>query len=539
MDNKTLIESGNAVLGIEFGSTRIKAVLINEKYEPIAGGSFTWENSLENGVWTYPLSQIHEGLQTCYADLKKDVKEKYGIKLTKFKSGGISAMMHGYLAFDKDDKLLVPFRTWRNTITGEASLKLSKLFNFPVPERWSVSHLYQAVLNKEEHISKIQNVYTLAAYIHYKLTGEKVIGVGDASGMFPVKLSADKKSAAYNPDYAVKFEALPEMKALCGGKFKLTDCFPKVLMAGEKAGTLTAEGAKFLDPTGELTAGIPFCPPEGDMGTGMIATNSVRVGYGNSSLGTSGNITLVTDKSIAMNKEIDVIASPSGYPAVLVHANNCTTDINAWVELLHQAIVLAGGSIQRGELFVRLFNKSLEGEPDAGGLVSFNYFSGEAAVGVQEGRPLFIREPDAKMSLANFMKSHILAVLAILRIGVDILVKQGVEVNKIYGHGGFFKTPVVGAKALSAALNAPVATLSSAGEGGPYGEALLAAYMIEKEKGETLEDYLQNKIFANAKEEVAIASKEEVKGFNEFLERYKAAVPVEAKAVECVKGQHN
>ena len=481
------------VIGIEFGSTNIKAVMLDENHEIIASNDYAWESTLKNGIWIYTLEQAKIGLADCYAGLKQKFETKYRRPLAKVGAIGISGMMHGYLVFDKNGNQLAEFRTWKNTICPQAQDQLSQLFNFNVPQRWSVSHIYQAMLNGEKEVKDIVFATTLAGYFHYLLTGQKVIGANDA---------------------------------------------PKCMLAGQNAGYLTKEGALLIDPTGVLQPGIPFCPPEGDMGTGMIATNSVRVGYGNSSLGTSGNITLVTDKSIAMNKEIDVIASPSGYPAVLVHANNCTTDINAWVELLHQAIVLAGGSIQRGELFVRLFNKSLEAEPDAGGLVSFNYFSGEAAVGVQEGRPLFVREPDAKMSLANFMKSHILAVLAVLRIGVDILKKQGVEVNKIYGHGGFFKTPVVGAKALSAALDAPVATLSSAGEGGPYGEALLAAYMIEKERGETLEDYLQNKIFANAKEDIALASREEVKGFNKFLERYKAAVPVEAKAVECVKGQH-
>ena len=519
------------VIGIEFGSTNIKAVMLDENHEIIASNDYAWESTLKNGVWIYTLEQAKIGLADCYAGLKQKFETKYRRPLAKVGAIGISGMMHGYLVFDKNGNQLAEFRTWKNTICPQAQDQLSKLFNFNVPQRWSVSHIYQAMLNGEKEVKDIVFATTLAGYFHYLLTGEKVIGANDASGMFPL----DPSTKDYDAKMVSKFNEVIKDKV----DWRILDILPKCMLAGQNAGYLTKEGAKLIDPSGVLQPGIPFCPPEGDMGTGMIATNSVRVGYGNSSLGTSGNITLVTDKSIAMNKEIDVIASPSGYPAVLVHANNCTTDINAWVELLHQAIVLAGGSIQRGELFVRLFNKSLEGEPDAGGLVSFNYFSGEAAVGVQEGRPLFVREPDAKMSLANFMKSHILAVLAVLRIGVDILKKQGVEVNKIYGHGGFFKTPVVGAKALSAALDAPVATLSSAGEGGPYGEALLAAYMLEKGKGETLEDYLQNKIFANAKEDIAVASKEEVKGFNRFLERYKAAVPVEAKAVECVEGQHN
>lgn len=518
------------VIGIEFGSTRIKAVMIDENHDIIASNEYAWESTLKNGVWIYTLEQAKLGLQDCYAGLKSKFETKYRKPLAKVGAIGISGMMHGYLVFDKKGNQLAEFRTWKNTICPEAQDQLSALFNFNVPQRWSVSHIYQAILNKEKEVKDIAFATTLAGYWHYVLTGEKVIGANDASGMFPL----DKNTKDYDDVMVSKFNDLVKDKV----DWKILDILPKCLLAGQNAGYLTKEGALIIDPSGVLQPGIPFCPPEGDMGTGMIATNSVRVGYGNSSLGTSSNITLVTDKDIKVNKEIDVIASPSGVPAVLVHVNNCTTDINAWIELLHQAIVLAGGSIQKSELFIRLFNKSLEGEPDAGGLISFNYFSGEAATGVQEGRPLFVREPDANLSLANFMKCHILGILATLRIGLDILIKQGVEVNKIYGHGGFFKTPVVGAKALSAAINAPVATLASAGEGGPYGEALLAAYMIEKEKGETLEDFLQNKVFANSNEELAMASKEEVKGFNEYLDKYKAAIIVEKAAIEGVKGQH-
>ena len=359
MENKELIEAGKAVLGIEFGSTRIKAVLINEKYEPIAGGSFTWENSLENGIWTYPLEQIHKGLQDCYAGLKKDVQEKYGVTLKKFRAGGISAMMHGYLAFDKDEKLLVPFRTWRNTITGEASLKLSELFNFPVPERWSISHFYQAILKKEPHVPQIKNVYTLAAYIHYMLTGQKVIGVGDASGMFPVKLNGSK--ADYNSEYISKFEALPEVNAF---GFKINEVFPKVLMAGEAAGNLTEAGAKFLDPTGELESGIPFCPPEGDAGTGMAATNSVKAKTGNISAGTSVFSMVVLEKDLANVYPgiIDIVTTPDGYPVAMVHCNNCTGEHNYWMDLFREVAVTMCGEAntpQVGKFIEDLINKSV------------------------------------------------------------------------------------------------------------------------------------------------------------------------------------
>ncbi len=535
MDNKTLIESGNAVLGIEFGSTRIKAVLINEKYEPIAGGSFTWENSLENGIWTYPLTQIHEGLQSCYADLKKDVKEKYGIKLTKFKSGGISAMMHGYLAFDKDDKLLVPFRTWRNTITGEASLKLSKLFNFPVPERWSVSHLYQAVLNKEEHISKIQNVYTLAAYIHYKLTGEKVIGVGDASGMFPVKLSDDKKSAAYNTEYAAKFEALPEMKALCSGKFKLTDCFPKVLMAGEKAGTLTAEGAKFLDPTGELAAGIPFCPPEGDAGTGMVATNSVKAKTGNISAGTSVFSMVVLEKDLknVYPGIIDIVTTPDGYPVAMVHCNNCTGEHNYWMDFFKEIIdaMCPGNEVKMGKLFDTMIMKSLEADKDCGGLLAYNYLSGETITGFTSGRPLFARAENAVFNIANFMRVQMFASLGALRAGMDILYdKENVPVESMTGAGGYFKTEA-GLKYMAAAMKTSVSAMETAGEGGPWGMAILAAYATAGAK-EELGAFLEKEVFASCKKTTSAPEKELVESFNIFFERYMKNLPAEKALTE-------
>ncbi|HHT67201.1 MAG TPA: ATPase [Erysipelotrichaceae bacterium] len=518
------------VIGIEFGSTRIKAVMLDENHEIIASNEYVWESTLKNGIWIYTLEQARMGLIDCYAGLKNKFETKYRRPLSKVGAIGISGMMHGYLVFDKKGQQLAEFRTWKNTICPEAQDQLSKLFNFNIPQRWTVAHLYQAILNEEKEVKEIAFATTLAGYFHYLLTGQKVIGANDASGIFPL----DNKTKDYDAEMIKKFDKLIKDKV----NWKILDIIPKCLLAGENAGYLTKKGSLIIDPSGVLQSGIPFCPPEGDMGTGMIATNSVRIGYGNSSLGTSSNVTLVTDKKIKVNKEIDVIASPSGNPAVLIHANNCTTDINAWVELLHQAIVLAGGSIQKNELFVRLFNKSLEGEPDAGGLISFNYFTGEAAVGVQEGRPLFVREPDAKLSLANFMKVHILAILAIVRIGLDIVIEQGVKINKIYGHGGFFKTPVVGARALSAALNAPVATLASAGEGGPYGEALLAAYMLNKEKGESLEDFLANKVFINAVEEVAMATQEEVRGFNKFLERYIEAIPVEVAAIKHVKGQH-
>ena len=529
MGNKELIESGNAVLGIEFGSTRIKAVLINDKYEPIAGGSYTWENTLDNGIWTYPLSQIHEGLQTCYAGLKKDVQEKYGVKLTKFRAGGISAMMHGYLAFDKDENLLVPFRTWRNTITGQASKELSELFNFPVPERWSVSHLYQAILNKEPHIGKINNVYTLAGYIHYMLTGKKVLGVGDASGMFPVKY--DNGKADYNPDFKAKFEALAGVKAL---GLKLDNVFPKVLMAGEEAGTLTEAGAKFLDPTGDLTAGIPFCPPEGDAGTGMAATNSVAAKTGNISAGTSVFSMVVLEKDLkkAYPGIIDIVTTPAGLPVAMVHANNCTGEHNYWMDLFYEvATIMCGNNIPKiGKFFDDLIQKSLEADKDCGGLLAYNYLSGETITGFNSGRPLFARAENAKFNVANFMRVQMFASLGALRAGMNILYdEEKVPVESMTGAGGYFKTEA-GLKYMAAAMKTSVSAMETAGEGGPWGMALLAAFAAEGKKD--LADFLNKEVFGNCKKTTSAPEAELVESFNIYFERYMKGLAIEKAAVE-------
>ena len=532
MGNKELIESGSAVLGIEFGSTRIKAVLINEKYEPIAGGSYTWENTLDNGIWTYPLSQIHEGLQTCYADLKKDVQEKYGVKLTKFRAGGISAMMHGYLAFDKEENLLVPFRTWRNTITGQASKELSDLFNFPVPERWSVSHLYQAILNKEPHISKIETVYTLAGYIHYMLTGKKVLGVGDASGMFPVKYEAGK--ADYNPDFKAKFEALDGVKAL---GLKLDSVFPKVLMAGEAAGTLTEKGAKFLDPTGDLQAGIPFCPPEGDAGTGMAATNSVAAKTGNISAGTSVFSMVVLEKDLkkAYPGIIDIVTTPAGLPVAMVHANNCTGEHNYWMDLFYEVATLMCGEAnvpKIGKFFDNLIGKSLEADKDCGGLLAYNYLSGETITGFNSGRPLFARAENAKFNVANFMRTQMFASLGALRAGMNILYdEEKVPVESMTGAGGYFKTEA-GLKYMAAAMKTSVSAMETAGEGGPWGMALLAAYAIDSKNNKSLDDFLNNEVFKSCKKTTAAPENELVESFNIFFDRYMKGLAIEKAAVE-------
>ena len=518
-----MIDLKRTALGIELGSTRIKAVLIDENNVPLSSGDFEWKNRLENGIWTYAMDDVHAGLQACYAALKKDVKEKYGKDLTEVGALGISGMMHGYLPFDKDGKQLAEFRTWRNTITGEAAERLSALFGFNVPQRWSIAHYYQAVLNGEEHVKDVAFLTTLAGYIHWKLTGEKVMGIGEASGMFPI----DSQAMDYDGEMLRKFKDLTgtDLRAI----------LPKVLRAGESGGALTEEGARFLDPSGTLRAGIPVAPCEGDAGTGMTATNSVRVRTGNVSAGTSDFAMIVTDKKLGVHREIDMVTTPDGFPVAMVHCNNCTSDINAWVHLFADFAESAGFKIDMGDLFTMLFKKALEGEPDCGGLLSFNYYSGEGVTDLDEGRPVFTRVPGSKLSLANFMRTHLLSALATLKIGLDILTQtEQITVDRLYGHGGFFKTPEVGQRMLSAAIGAPVSVMATAGEGGPFGMAVLAGYMIWKEEGESLPDYLDNKVFMDAKTSTLMADEDDIAGFSAFLERYKKALPLEKTAIETV-----
>ena len=517
------MELKNTVLGIELGSTRIKAVLLDENHIPAASGSHEWENRLVNGVWTYGTEDIHTGLQACYADLRRDVKEKFGCELTTCGAIGISGMMHGYLPFDKDGKQLAEFRTWRNTITGEAASELTELFHFNIPQRWSIAHLYQAILNSEAHIRDIARLTTLAGYIHYKLTGLHVIGVGEASGMFPI----DSDRIDYDEIMVQKFDALVNMP------WKLRDILPKVLSAGEYAGTLTQDGARFLDPTGILQPGILLAPCEGDAGTGMAATNSVSVRTGNVSAGTSDFAMVVTEKPLGVHREIDMVTTPTGRPVAMVHCNNCTSDINAWIELFSQFASAVGTPIEKKKIFDLLFRKALEGESDCGGLISYNYFSGEGVTDFDEGRPVFARMQNARFTLENFMRMHLLSALATLKIGLDILTnEEQVQIDKLYGHGGFFTTPVVGQRILSAAAGVPVSVMETAGEGGPYGMALLAAYMLNKQDGETLEDYLEAKVFTNAKSSTIMAEPSDIAGFSVFLNRYKKALPLEKKATE-------
>lgn len=524
------IREGRTAIGIEFGSTRIKAVLVGESLEPVAQGSYEWENHLENGIWTYPLDEIIKGLQTCYADLKQEVLNLYGEELTTAGSIGVSAMMHGYMAFDKAGELLVPFRTWRNTITQEAAEKLTQMFSYNIPQRWSIAHLYQAMLNKEEHLPRLSYLTTLAGFIHWKLTGEKVLGVGDASGMFPI----DTEKGCYYERMADQFDKLVEED---GYSWRLRQVLPAILMAGEPAGRLTEEGARLLDVSGSLKAGIPFCPPEGDAGTGMAATNSVAVRTGNVSAGTSVFAMVVLEKELSkVYPEIDLVTTPSGHLVGMVHCNNCTSDLNAWVSLFGEFCELMGMPADKGKLYGALYNHAMTGDPDCGGLLSYCYLSGEPVTGFEEGRPMFVRTPDSRFTLANFMRSHLYSSLATLKIGMDLMLKEeGVKLDRLMGHGGLFKTKGVGQKIMAAAASTPVSVMETAGEGGAWGIALLAAYTVRKAEGETLEDFLANKVFADAVSVCEDADEKDAEGFGVFVERYKAGLAAERAAVEHIE----
>ena len=525
-DAKKVIAEGSTFLGIEFGSTRIKAVLTDKEYNSLASGSFSWENKLVDGIWTYGLDDIKEGVRACYKGLKEDVKNKYGEDLTTVGAMGVSAMMHGYMAFDKDGNLLVPFRTWRNTITEEASEKLTEALGFHIPQRWSIAHLYQAILNKEEHVGKVAFFTTLAGYIHLLLTGEKVLGVGDASGMFPI----DSKTGTYDKAMLSTFESLiADMKY----PWKLKDILPEVLSAGENAGSLTEEGVKLLDKDGDLLAGIPMCPPEGDAGTGMVATNSVKVETGNISAGTSVFAMIVLKENMKnLHTEIDMVTTPAGDPVAMVHCNNCTSEINAWVRIFDEFGKLMGKDFDRGELFSKLYGVALDGDKDCGGLISYNYFSGEPVTGFSKGSPLFVRTAEDSFTLSNFMRMHLYSALATLKVGLDILtVEEKVKVKKMYGHGGFFKTPKAGQTIASAAIGSPVSVMETAGEGGAWGIAILALYMVEKKAKQTLATYLEKVIFAGSEGIELMASAEDIEGFNTFMKKYVAGLSVEQAAV--------
>ena len=524
---KAAIIANKTALGIEFGSTRIKAVLVDDKNQPIASGAHEWENRYENGVWTYSLDDIWTGIQDCYQDMAKDVKAKYDVELESVGAFGVSAMMHGYMPFNKEGELLVPFRTWRNNITGEASEKLMELFNYNIPQRWSIAHLYQAILNGEEHVKDIDYIATLEAYVHWKLTGKRVLGIGDAAGMFPI----DTTKSDYNQEMVDKFD---ELVAPYGFSWKLRDIMPKALVAGEDAGVLTEEGAKLLDVTGKLKAGIPMCPPEGDAGTGMVATNSVAVRTGNVSAGTSVFAMIVLEKELSRPyKEIDMVTTPSGHLVAMAHSNNCTSDLNAWVNVFKEFAEAMGMEVDMNKLFGTLYNKALEGDPDCGGLLSYCYFSGEHMTGFEEGRPLFVRSPESKFNLANFMRTNLYTCLGAMRVGLNLLFeKENVKVDRLLGHGGLFKTKGVGQQILADAVNAPVSVMATAGEGGAWGIALLASYLVNKEEGETLEAFLDNKVFADQESSTLDPKPEGVAGFNAFMDSYMKGLSIEKAAVD-------
>lgn len=524
------IQKGETALGIEFGSTRIKAVLSDYSGIVLAIGFHDWENSLIDQIWTYKLDEIHSGLQHTYSMLREDVEKKYGITLKKVGAIGFSAMMHGYMAFDKEGHLIAPFQTWRNTNTQKSADELTELFNFNIPLRWTISHLYQRILDKEPHTHNLDFVTTLAGYIHEKLTGKRVIGIGDAAGIFPI----DSEKLDYDEEMVQKFNKLIEKYQY---KWTLRDLLPKVLIAGQDAGCLTEEGARFLDQSGNLQAGIPLCPPEGDAGTGMVATNSVAPRTGNVSAGTSTFAMIVLEKNLSkLYREIDMVTTPTGFPVAMSHANNGTSDLNAWVELFRQFSTLMGIQINTNQLFEKLYNESTNGDPDCGGLLSYGYYSGEGITNIHEGRLAFLRMPNSNFNLANFVRVNLFTSLAAVKIGIDILMKdEGIKVDRITGHGGFFTTKDVGQSYLAAAANVPVTVIHTSNEGGAWGIALLAAYLVAKKDGEKLDDFLDKRIFYKIKGSTLAPKPEDVSGFEKFMEHYKAGLSIERAAIEAMK----
>lgn len=528
LDAKSTIETGKAILGIELGSTRIKAVLIDQENKPIAQGSHTWENQLVDGLWTYSIEAIWSGLQDCYADLRSNIKNLYGdVEIENLAAIGVSAMMHGYMPFNEKEEILVPFRTWRNTNTGRAAAALSELFVYNIPLRWSISHLYQAILDNEAHVKDIKFLTTLAGYVHWQLTGEKVLGIGDASGMLPI----DPTTHNYSAEMVAKFDNLIAPKEY---SWKLEDILPKVLSAGENAGVLTPEGSKKLDVSGHLKAGIPVCPPEGDAGTGMVATNAVKQRTGNVSAGTSSFSMIVLEKELSKPYEmIDMVTTPDGSPVAMVHCNNCTSDLNAWVNLFKEYQELLGIPVNMDEIYSKLYNIALTGDADCGGLLSYNYISGEPVTGIADGRPLFVRSANDKFSLANFMRTHLYASVGVLKIGNDILFnEEKVKVDRITGHGGLFKTKGVGQRVLAAAINSPISVMETAGEGGAWGIALLGSYLVNNEKKQSLADFLDENVFVGDAGVEISPVPEDVAGFNAYIENYKAGLPIEEAAAK-------
>lgn len=524
---KQAIVRGETSLGIEFGSTRIKAVLIDHHFNTICSSSYEWENQLIGGYWTYPMDEMIHGLQQTYHQLKQVIETNYGVTIQKIGSIGCSAMMQGYIALDQTGELLVPFRTWRNATTGKAASELTEKFQFKIPERWSIAHLYQAILNEEEHVTNINYITTLSGYIHRLLIGSKAIGLGDASGMFPI----DGSTLGYHEEMLKKFDDLIADKSY---PWNLKDILPKVYTAGEHAGYLSKAGARLLDPSGNLESNIPLCPPEGDAGTGMVATNSVQKRTGNISVGTSIFAMIVLDKNLSrVYPEIDIVTTPDGNPVAMVLANNCSSDINAWVDLFREFYEAMGQKPDMNQLFSVLFNEALKADADGGGLLSYGYYSGENITGIAKGRPLFVRSPESRFNLANFMRVHLFAAFAALRLGLDILTqKEHVTIEHIWAHGGLFKTPLVAQKMCASALNIPVSVMSTAGEGGAWGMAILASYMVNKQQHEGLAEYLTTKVFIDAEGQEVSPNSADVNGFALFMERYTEGLAIEQSAVD-------
>ncbi|MEI6131363.1 MAG: FGGY-family carbohydrate kinase [Bacillota bacterium] len=520
-----LLESGEAILGLELGSTRIKAVLIDEDFNQIASGSFDWENKFENNYWTYSVDDVWTGVQECYFQLTQNVKKEFDVEISKLKAIGISGMMHGYLPFNSSGKLLTPFRTWRNNTTSEASEDLTKAFDFSIPQRWCISHLYQAILNNEPHVSEIAYLTTLAGYVHWKLTGEKVVGLCEGSGMFPV---SDKKE--FDENMLRKFD---ETLVLNNLGWKLGEILPQLKLAGAKAGNLTLEGSKLLDKTGKLETGIPFCPPEGDAGTGMVATNSIAIQTGNVSAGTSVFAMLVLKNKLSkVYPEIDIVATPDGKPVAMVHSNNCSSDLDAWIALFDEAYKLAGANMSKSELYELLLKNALDADLDCGGLLTYGYVSGEHITHFEEGRPLFVRKQNSSFTLANFIRANLYSALGALRIGLEILFdNEKLEISNVNGHGGYFKTKLVGQKIMAACFDTQVSVMETAGEGGAWGIALLASYMINNDFGD-LEEFMDNKVFKNIPTTSIMPEKAEVNGFQQYMKEYRAGLGIERAAIE-------
>lgn len=525
-DKKKEIESGMTVLGIEFGSTRIKSVLIDKNTTVLAVGSYEWENQIKDGIWTYSLNDIWGGLRESYKNLKENVMMQYGVEITRLGAVGISAMQHGYMVFNRNGEQLVPFRTWRNTITREASGVLTELFQFPIPQRWSIAHLYQAVLNDEAHVSDIAFMTTLAGYVHWRLTGRKAVGLNEASGMFPV----DIKIRNYDNEMIRKFHAKVKDK---GYPWELKKILPEIVAVGEQAGFLTEEGARLLDADGSLKPGIPFCPPEGDGGTGMVATNSIKPCTGNISAGTSVFAMLVLEKDLQdVHPEIDQVVTPDGHMVAMVHCNNCTSDLNSWIGLFYEFAESAGAKIKKDNVFRLLYNKAMEGDPDGGGMLAYNYLSGEHIIGLEEGRPMFVRQPGSRFNLANFMKTNLYAALGTIKMGMDILISENVRADVIVGHGGFFKTEGTAQKIVADALEVPVKVMTTAGEGGAWGIAVLASFMLWRASEETLDDYLQHRAFCGENGSIVLPDETGVEGFRTFMTRFRKGLAIERAAAE-------